>query len=471
VKTPLSQKLEAGFALPIAVGVGIVMILIATTMVIRSNQSQVASISQRSNHKSLAAAETGVAQYMALFNEYRGFLTSNLEDWDDKRSELQFRQVNSCSSGGATPDPNYSNGDVTKFFDPAPDVDNRWTLVDSSTPEKGRFRIINYEVNPTLTLGTMTLEGSDRDSTSARTRLEVSFPIVATTPPVPSVNANTSSPPGCPFSAMELPINQSLNAFVQATENESSLNILNVAKSYLISSTISPNPANPKPSEVVLPRSGDEDVENYTYVINGNPAVNLGADETLRIEDNKTVILVTENNIDVNGGQILLGNNSKLFIVSAANVTLTQRAGADRPVVFSNTVNQPAASEAFQIFLTGIDADPSNPGDSQGELTITVNATSYPANPPANETTLSFVAYAPDGSVRFNKLASSQTGFAGAVWAKNFSLSPDPPAYTRLDRVGPPPRPLPLFWQGRLDLSQISKRLSSINSWKKLELP
>lgn len=462
MKTPLGQKLEAGFALPIAVGVGFVMILIATTMVIQSSQSRVASISQRSNHKSLAAAETGVAQYMAKFNEYRGFLTSNLDDWDDKQSELEFRQTESCNTGGATsdPDPDYrnSNEDIKDFFTPDPNVDNRWTLIDDSstpTPDKGQFRIINYEVDPNLTFGTMTLEGSDEDSTSARTRLEVSFPFDANS--VPSVNENTSST-GCPFSPIELP-NQSLNEFV-LDNYEAVPDTSYIAE---ITSTIS--------GDTTFPRLGDPDFANYTYVITGDPAVDLSAGETLEIEDGKTVILVTEDNINVNQGQIRLGTGSKLFIVSAANVTLTQASGANQPVVFSEEVAPRAASGAFQIFLTGIDPNPSNPGDSQGELRIDVDATNYPVDPPDNKTTLSLVAYAPDGSVHFNKLASSQTVFAGAIWAKNFSLSPDPPDYTRLDRVDSPNPPLPIFWQGRLVPSQISKRLSSINSWKKVELP
>ena len=80
---PAFPPKEEGFALPLAIGVGLFMIIIATTMIIRSNQSQIASLSQRSSHKSLAAAETGVAKYIDFFNRYREFASESSFDPDN----------------------------------------------------------------------------------------------------------------------------------------------------------------------------------------------------------------------------------------------------------------------------------------------------------------------------------------------------------------------------------------------------
>lgn len=62
----IRRSSEQGFALPLAVGMGFVMLLIATTLVMRSQGDQTTALVQKSTAQSLTVAEGGIAR--SLFN-------------------------------------------------------------------------------------------------------------------------------------------------------------------------------------------------------------------------------------------------------------------------------------------------------------------------------------------------------------------------------------------------------------------
>lgn len=60
---------EQGFAIPIAVGMGLIMILIATTMIVRSQGDQVTASAQKGAAQSLAISEGGVARSLSTLKQ------------------------------------------------------------------------------------------------------------------------------------------------------------------------------------------------------------------------------------------------------------------------------------------------------------------------------------------------------------------------------------------------------------------
>jgi Tfp pilus assembly protein PilX len=64
----LLQSQEAGFAIVIAVSLGLIMILVGLTMTLRSQGDQVISSTQKQTDEALAAAEKGVTFYQNFFN-------------------------------------------------------------------------------------------------------------------------------------------------------------------------------------------------------------------------------------------------------------------------------------------------------------------------------------------------------------------------------------------------------------------
>lgn len=60
---------EQGFALPIAVGMGLVMILISTTLLVRSQGDKVTALAQMNTARSLGLSEVGVTRTQSAFKQ------------------------------------------------------------------------------------------------------------------------------------------------------------------------------------------------------------------------------------------------------------------------------------------------------------------------------------------------------------------------------------------------------------------
>ncbi len=66
---------EQGFAIPIAMGLGLFMILIGATMIMRSQGDQVTASAQKGAAQSLAVTEGGVSRSLSTLNQFnKGFL-------------------------------------------------------------------------------------------------------------------------------------------------------------------------------------------------------------------------------------------------------------------------------------------------------------------------------------------------------------------------------------------------------------
>ncbi|MFN9952152.1 MAG: hypothetical protein ACK55I_03565, partial [bacterium] len=67
----LLHSRESGFAMVIAVSLGLIMILVGLTMTMRSQGDQITASQQKATDQALAAAEKGVAFYQQLINTNR----------------------------------------------------------------------------------------------------------------------------------------------------------------------------------------------------------------------------------------------------------------------------------------------------------------------------------------------------------------------------------------------------------------
>lgn len=201
-----NRSSEQGFAIPIAVGMGLVMLLIGTTMIVRSQGDEVTALTQKATNRGLSAAETGITRYQALINSNRVIATykdcegirptsgvskgvcpdtGTTISWTNPSS---IKGVTSCSGGGATV--------VTANSTTA------WQDVNSSNPSLGQYKLVSYVYPAPGTTGTpgtapgigqLTVEGrvnqtdangdgddNDDDDTSvgtATTRLQVNIPV------------------------------------------------------------------------------------------------------------------------------------------------------------------------------------------------------------------------------------------------------------------------------------------------------
>lgn len=155
---------EQGFAIPIVVGMGLVMLLVGVTMIVRSQGDQVTASAQKATADSLGVAETGVTRILALLKQYPSLASQPRTAWGDTT-------VTSAARCNGT---NLVNGTNLDLAAGSPDAKliNRskqqwWLNVDDADSNAGEFRVFNYA--PTGGIGTLTIEGRAKSENAAAT--------------------------------------------------------------------------------------------------------------------------------------------------------------------------------------------------------------------------------------------------------------------------------------------------------------
>jgi Tfp pilus assembly protein PilX len=192
---------DQGFALPIAMGMGLIMLLIAATLIMRSHGDQTTALAQKATNRGLSAAETGITRYQSFINNNR--VTATYKDCEGTRNSsgtcpdtgstkswtnaTAVPGISSCSGGsGATAVAN--NSTVA------------WQDVNSSDSSLGQYRLVSYVYPAPGTTGTvgtapgtgqLTVEGrvnqtgsgstATQGVSTATTRLQVNIPVLQPT--------------------------------------------------------------------------------------------------------------------------------------------------------------------------------------------------------------------------------------------------------------------------------------------------
>ena len=85
---------EQGFALPVAIGLGLIMLLIGATMIVRSQGDQVTASAQKATASSFDTTETGITRIQLLLSKY-GFLAAIaiLNNFQTRHILMQLRKI------------------------------------------------------------------------------------------------------------------------------------------------------------------------------------------------------------------------------------------------------------------------------------------------------------------------------------------------------------------------------------------
>lgn len=307
---------EDGFAIPIALGFGLIMILLATTSVIRSQNDNISAINKRSTARSLTAAETGISRVQDFLNRNRAAAAAQ-----------------ACAAApttyGACPDasptvswdvpttiPNLCSAAYTTA-DAALVDNNNWQDVSSTDADQGQFRISSY-----TTAGVLTVEGRANVGTSgeAKSKVQVTLPITyPISDPVASLWVKGTSSPitGTPQVDSSVVINSCTAA--------SSLVTLPVKGTELIKTpqSMPPVPTKPATSSTFptlanistavptkeLPRAGDQadpsDPNLYKYEV-------TSLDGSFKVTPGKKIWLWVAGNINLSDKIIVNQCNAKV---------------------------------------------------------------------------------------------------------------------------------------------------------------
>ncbi len=167
-KIDRNRNLQAGFSMPLAVGMGLVMMIIVASTIGRSQSDRATTNSQRETNRSLSVAEAGVTRFQSFLDRHQLLATKNLSQCSNIIDFLPSPQAG-CRLIDRPVARNRSNLFANKI----------WVDLDSSDRRKGRYQIINYEYQNGI--GKLTIAGEVDNYNSTQTKskntLTVNIPI------------------------------------------------------------------------------------------------------------------------------------------------------------------------------------------------------------------------------------------------------------------------------------------------------
>lgn len=130
---------DAGFALPVAIGMGLIMLLLGVTMIVRSHDDRINATSQRSTSQSLAAAEAGVNKLRAFLDRYRilaAYPSTGADSWANPGTILDSLLYANCAT---------TVGDMEPARDQHYPSGTNWPDVVAGDPTQGEYRLVEYD--------------------------------------------------------------------------------------------------------------------------------------------------------------------------------------------------------------------------------------------------------------------------------------------------------------------------------------
>lgn len=125
---------QRGFSMPLALGLGLMMIIIAASLIARSQTDRLTTTSQRESNRAVSIAEAGIARSLAFLDRYKFLATKNLTTWNHTIASLSSVQAN-CQ---------LINLPILQQ-QAALLQSNNWIDLASNDPDKGRYRIVDYQ--------------------------------------------------------------------------------------------------------------------------------------------------------------------------------------------------------------------------------------------------------------------------------------------------------------------------------------
>jgi hypothetical protein len=167
-KLEAKDRAQSGFAMPLAVGMGLVMIIVATSMIGRSQSDRITTNSQKESSRASSVSEAGIIRVQSFLDRHKLLATKNISQWSDTLVNLPLPQAN-CNSIDLN-----SAKQQTELF-----KSNTWINLDHSDHNKGRYRIVDYQYQDGI--GKLTVAGEidtyNTTQNSSKNTLTVEIPI------------------------------------------------------------------------------------------------------------------------------------------------------------------------------------------------------------------------------------------------------------------------------------------------------
>ena len=351
----ICRSSEKGFAVPFALTLGLIMMLLGTITIFQSQEEDVISTTQRQTATALSAAEAGASRYRELINKNRILAIYDSSSW--------------TPSGETICDSDASGTPLSKA------INGQWEDV-SSDPDLGEYRLVSYNYSGTdgsdpnnSTIGTLTVEGKVDGATAS---IQVEIPV---RPEDPTDNFQPglwlkSSPTNMGNLIVDygnILVKDSSESGCLTPANPTSANLQNPSEQLII--------ADPRPFPIIpdylslpvintitnqqiidasiLPRSVDSADANNYYHYKVTDALDL-SNKTLAINGGTKVILYVEGNSITFNGDVEINTTTSnpspyLEIYGSTNTITIQFTG-------SGTINGNALIHAPNATVTASDS-------------------------------------------------------------------------------------------------------------------
>jgi hypothetical protein len=323
---------EAGFAVPLALGLGLVMIIVAASIIGRSQSDRATTSLQRETNRALSVSEAGVIRVQSFLDRHKLLANKNLNQWSIALNNLPLPQT-SCRLINLT-----SAQQQTGLFE-----NHTWIDLDNSDRNKGRYKIVDYQYQNGI--GKLTVAGEidayNTTQNSANSTLTVDIPIGS--------ESARLAPPALWANTFNLSANQKITGQIQAVDcpqlpladpdGIAGVDLNNIALiSGLPSGQIIADPFTPIPlpktapnnaillpaitSSITLPRANPGDIPDgngeYHYLVDiDNPS----SKHSIKLQDidritinlvaNQKINLYLQGNLDLAGSQTVNVNPTR----------------------------------------------------------------------------------------------------------------------------------------------------------------
>ena len=146
---------DEGFTLPMVIALGLVMLLLGTVNIVKSNEENLAAINTNSSSDALAMAEVGIARYREFLNQNRILTIYDHENWDSNSVAVDFlgnnttRNINvlaqTCNNMNKTPT-GWFDDDKAGTNVKANNTNQWWEVKQNLADDSiGEYRLVSYK--------------------------------------------------------------------------------------------------------------------------------------------------------------------------------------------------------------------------------------------------------------------------------------------------------------------------------------
>ncbi|AFY95550.1 DUF7305 domain-containing protein [Chamaesiphon minutus] len=175
---------QSGFSVPLALGLGLVMIIVAASIIGRSQSDRDITSSQREINRALSVSEAGALRFQSFLDRHKLLATKNLAQWVNTLDTLPTSQA-----GCHSIDLPIARYQAVLF------KDSTWIELDPSDRNKGRYQIVDYRYQNGV--GKLTIAGRidayNTTENTANSTLKIDIPIGSESAKIapPALWANT----------------------------------------------------------------------------------------------------------------------------------------------------------------------------------------------------------------------------------------------------------------------------------------